>query len=77
MSKTNKLANRIREIRAKTGMSQAEFSQLFSIPKRTLESWEMGEREPAIYIVNLLEVGVDKLLESNFSSDVIEILQKK
>jgi len=75
----NELANRIREIRAKTGMSQAEFSQLFNIPSRTYEGWEMNndKHKPPIYTINFLEISVNKLLETNFSNDVIKILQKR
>ena len=33
-------------IRAKTGMSQAEFAATFAISQRTLQDWEQGRREP-------------------------------
>lgn len=33
-------------IRAKTGMSQAEFAARFAISIRTLQDWEQGRREP-------------------------------
>ena len=33
-------------IRAKTGMSQAEFAARFAISTRTLQDWEQGRREP-------------------------------
>ena len=45
----------IKEIRALTGLSQAKFSALYGIPQRTLESWEMGERNPPEYVLRLLQ----------------------
>lgn len=32
----------IKEIRAKTGLSQIKFCERFCIPRRTLENWESG-----------------------------------
>lgn len=45
----------IREIRELSGLSRAEFSRLYNIPKRTLEDWDAGIRKPPIYVVELLE----------------------
>ena len=44
----------IKDIRKKTGLSQEKFAEKFEIPRRTLQSWEMGERGPAQYIVDML-----------------------
>jgi Predicted transcriptional regulator len=51
-------AEHIRAIRASTGLTQAAFAARFSIPKRTYESWEMGERTPPPYVVSLLAAAV-------------------
>lgn len=45
----------IKEIRARSGMSRAEFSRRYNIPIRSLENWESGERKPAPYLEILLE----------------------
>lgn len=45
----------IKEIRQKTGMSQSEFSKHFEIPIRTIQCWEIGQRNPPDYIPKLLE----------------------
>lgn len=45
----------IREIRELSGLSRAEFSRFYNIPKRTLEDWDAGIRKPPIYVVELLE----------------------
>ncbi|HYD07043.1 MAG TPA: helix-turn-helix domain-containing protein [Reyranella sp.] len=36
----------VKAIRAKTGMSQAEFARTFRIPMPTLSKWEQGQRSP-------------------------------
>jgi putative transcriptional regulator len=36
----------VRRIRAKAGMSQAEFARAFCINPRTLQEWEQGRRKP-------------------------------
>ena len=35
----------VRRIRAKAGMSQAEFARVFCINPRTLQEWEQGRRK--------------------------------
>ena len=36
----------VKAIRAKTGMTQSEFSRTFHIPMPTLSKWEQGQRSP-------------------------------
>lgn len=48
----------IRDIRAKTGLSQAAFSRRFCIPRRTVESWESEERHCPPYVRLLLAKAV-------------------
>lgn len=48
-------AQAVRAIRAKTGLSQAKFAEKYGIPKRTVESWESGDRKPPKYVISLLE----------------------
>lgn len=56
-----------KEIRKITGLSQAEFSKKYNIPKRTLEKWEQGTNLCPQYVLDLLEYKVksEKLLASN------------
>ena len=44
----------IKKMRAETGLSQVKFAGYFGIPRRTLEQWEAGQREPADYLVRLM-----------------------
>lgn len=46
----------VKEIRADLGMTQQQFSEAFGIPKRTIESWEMGVRTPPPYVIRLLNL---------------------
>lgn len=52
-------AEQVRAIRQRTGLSQAAFAERYEIPKRTLENWEAGIREPPIYILRMLDVLAD------------------
>ena len=48
----------IKEIRQQTGLSQVRFAEHYGIPRRTLEAWESGNREPAEYLLTLLQRAV-------------------
>lgn len=52
-------AEQIREIRKRTGMTQAEFSAEFEIPRRTIENWESGTTTPPQYVVKLLAYRIE------------------
>ena len=45
----------IKEIRKACGMTQAEMAEMLHIPKRTIENWEGGSREPPDYVVELIQ----------------------
>ncbi len=44
----------IKELRAKTGLSQQKFADLFDIPVSTLRKWEQGESSAPRYVVDLI-----------------------
>lgn len=48
------MESKMKEARKAAGLTQEEMSKLFGIPKRTIESWEMGERKPAKYLEMLI-----------------------
>lgn len=50
----------IREIRKVTGLTQAEFSKKFHIPKRSIENWESGKRKCPEYVNYLLQQLIKK-----------------
>ena len=41
-------------IRKQTGLSQSKFAKAFGVPMRTLQGWELGERVPPQYLVDLI-----------------------
>lgn len=48
------MTNYIKMMRDDLGISRAEFSRRYNIPKRTLEAWEAGDREAPDYVIDLL-----------------------
>lgn len=50
----------IKTLREQTGLSQIAFSEKYHIPHRTLQGWELGERKPPDYVVELLEYRIKK-----------------
>lgn len=45
----------IKDMRAKSGMTQKAFSDYLNIPKRTIEDWENDRRKPPDYVVELIK----------------------
>lgn len=43
------------EIRTLSGLTQQAFSEKYGIPKRSIENWEGGKRNPPEYVISLLE----------------------
>lgn len=48
----------MKKIREITGYTQNKFADVYEIPVRTIKSWEMGDRIPPEYVLNLLEFKV-------------------
>ena len=44
----------IKDIRRKTGMSQAAFAKAYDIPLSTLRKWEQGISSPPDYVIKLI-----------------------
>ena len=61
MSKTY-YKQELTKLRHSTGLSQSEFSKAFGIPKRTIESWEMGISSPREYNFQNLKERVERWL---------------
>lgn len=47
------IIDRVKALRG--DMTQQEFSKAYGVPARTLQSWEMGDRVPPAYVLDLLE----------------------
>lgn len=48
----------IKEARKAAKLTQKQMSDLFEIPQRTIEAWEVGKRTPPPYVAKLI---VEKL----------------
>lgn len=44
----------LKQLRLSTGMNRREFAEYFEIPYRTLQDWELGNREMPEYLFRLL-----------------------
>ena len=53
-----------KELRAKSGMTQKQFSEYFGIPRRTIENWEGGQRKCPQYLLDLMKYKLDKEKEN-------------
>lgn len=45
---------KVKEMRAEYNITQQELSDLTDIPKRTIENWESGKRNPSPWVENLV-----------------------
>lgn len=52
--------NPVKDLRSRTKLSQAKFAEEYHIPRRTVENWESGVREPPEYVLRLLERAVNE-----------------
>ena len=43
-----------KEIREASGMSRKAFGEYFGIPYRTIQSWELGDRDCPEYLLDLM-----------------------
>ena len=54
----------IKELRTFAGLTQQQFSDFYEIPKRSIENWESGQRNPPPYLLKLLE----RVVKEDFKS---------
>lgn len=45
----------LKELREASGMSRQQFMDYFGIPYRTIQSWELGDRQCPTYLLELME----------------------
>ena len=58
-----------RKLRAISGLTQESFVREYHIPRRTIEHWDMDERTPPSYVLELLAADV-------LSSKIKEVMEK-
>ena len=55
----------IKEARLSAGLTQQRMSEVFEIPKRTIENWEAGTRTPPTYVEKLVIRELVRIAEEN------------
>ena len=53
----------IKEARLTAGLTQQAMADLFEIPKRTIENWEAGKRNPPPYVARLVLAELKRIAE--------------
>lgn len=49
-----------KDLREQSGMTRPEFAKYFGIPYRTVQSWELGDRQCPEYLLNLMQYKLEK-----------------
>lgn len=59
------LKDKLIEMRKKTGMNRREFAEYFEIPYRTVQDWELGNRQMPEYLFRLMEykIRIEKIID--------------
>lgn len=55
----------IKEARLNAGLTQQRMSEVFGIPKRTIENWEAGTRKPPAYVEKLVIRELKRISDEN------------
>lgn len=66
------MKNDVRSLRESYGLSRQQFCDVFGIPYRTLQSWELGARACPDYVYNMM----DMLLELSARLGGLEAFKK-
>lgn len=58
--------NDVKQLRERYGLTRDQFCDVFCIPYRTLQSWELGDRRCPLYVFRMMEMLLD--LSDRFGS---------
>ena len=63
-------AEKIKQLRERTGMNRKEFCEYFQIPYRTMSEWERDGRHAPDYFLRLLEyyIRVEQITKENVAN---------
>lgn len=50
----------LKDLRLASGMNRKEYAEYFEIPYRTVQSWELGDRECPEYLIKLMYYKLQK-----------------
>ena len=63
------MENRIKELRAEKGMTQAELAELVDVSSRTIISLEKGQYNPSVVLAHRIALVFGKTIEEIFLFD--------
>lgn len=49
------MEHNVKELRERYKLTRSQFAELFGIPLRTVQSWELGERSCPVWVFRVLE----------------------
>ncbi len=59
----------IKEARLNAGLTQDQMSDIFKIPKRTIENWDAGVRRPPSYVERLVIRELERIATNSENTD--------
>lgn len=59
------VCNDLKAARLAAGLTQQQMSDIFKIPKRTIENWESGMRKPPEYVKTLVIEKLERISGGN------------
>lgn len=57
--------NKLKEARNNAGLTQQAMADKLEIPKKTIEAWEAGQRNPPPYVERLVIKELERIEEEN------------
>ena len=62
----------VKQLRERYGLTREQFCDIFEIPYRTLQSWELGARKCPVYVFRMM----DTLLDLSVRFGLLEAFKK-
>ena len=69
----SKIMTELKRIRISTGMKQCEVADIYSIPQRTYQNWELGLRKGPPYVINRIMRDLKELQPGETYKSVVMI----
>ena len=70
-------AEELKHLRELYGMKRSEFFEHFAIPIRSLQHWEIGDRNPAPFLLFLIRKVYDLEQENKYLQECIDTLDRQ
>ena len=69
----SEIMTELKRIRISTGMKQCEVADIYSIPQRTYQNWELGLRKGPSYVINRIMRDLKELQPGEVYKSVVMI----